>query len=360
MSIVKKAASAIITAVLLTGCEASVYDYNVSSDSETDNHINDEQLYSDIVEELEAGSSSFSFEGTIGFTDIKKAHKKIEQKYPEFFWIDSFVTVEENNSITCEFDSLSDYSSEELLAMLGELESAADKIIAGMPDGLDDFGKVIYIHDYIAENTVYDEFNADNDISGLWDTSYGCLVQGKAICGGYAEGFSYMMKCLGIESGVVTGDVTDENGEISGHAWNYINLNGRYYWLDVTWDDTDDKNNPFTHMYCIIDDARMNKNRILDENQYFIPLCYSMEENYYVRNNSYITIYTKEAVGEAITSSPDSDSTEMMFADKSAYEAAVNGLLENGELWELTDYAEISDTVNYMKNDDMYVLSIQY
>lgn len=360
MNIIKTAALFLTGATLLTGCESIPYTIYFGTESRTEYSVDAEMLYSALVEGLQQGNMSVVIEGTFINDSMTEVHKRIKQRYPEFFWIDSYVTIEENNRTTCNFDAMPETSTEEIPEMMAEIEHAADSIISSIPDGLDNFGKILYVHDYIAENTVYATEKKGVDEIGLWDTSYGCLVQGKALCGGYSDGFSYVMKRMGIECGVVSGEVAKESGEMTGHAWNYVNLNGKYYWIDLTWNDTDDENNPVIHTYFLIDDTRMNENRVVGKNQFFVPSCYSMEDNFYVRHNSYITIYSPDAVGKAIVSSPTAGNVEMMFADKSAYDDAKRELFENGELWELTEYAEISESVSYMTNDDLYVLSIQY
>lgn len=360
MNIIKTASLLLTGVILLTGCESISYTVYSDTESHTEYSVDAETLYSTLVEGLQQGSTSVVIEGTFLHETMTDVYKRIEQRYPEFFWIDSYVTIEENNRTTCNFDVFPETSAEKNSAMMTEIENAADSIISSIPDGLDDFGKILYVHDYIAENTVYATDKKSIDEIGLWDTAYGCLVQGKALCGGYSDGFSYVMKRMGIECGVVSGKVAEENGEMTGHAWNYVELNGKYYWIDLTWNDTDDEKSPVIHTYFLIDDTRMNKNRIVGKNQFFVPSCYSMEDNFFVRHNGYITVYSPDAVGEAIVSSPAAGKVEMMFADKTAYDDALKGLFEDGGLWELTEYAEISESVSYMTNDDLYVLSIQY
>lgn len=54
---------------------------------------------------------------------------------------------------------------------------------------------------------------------------------------GYAKAYMLIMNELGIECGLVTGIAKNSTGSSGGHAWNYINLDGDYYMVDVTWDD---------------------------------------------------------------------------------------------------------------------------
>ena len=104
----------------------------------------------------------------------------------------------------------------------------------------------------------------------------------------------------------------------------------------------------------------MLRTRVLDANQGNIPNCYSMDDNYYVRNGTYIALYSQSNVGAAIAAHSESGEAELMFADESVYNEAMSALFDGGELWELNEYAAMSESVNYTNDDNMYVLKIAY
>ena len=95
------------------------------------------------------------------------------------------------------------------------------------------YGQEKAIHDYMVLNT---EFAVDGYIDGKynrdsWDYD-GIFVHGQAVCQGYALGFKLCMDILGIESRVIVGNARDGK-----HAWNAVQLDGEWYYVDVTWDD---------------------------------------------------------------------------------------------------------------------------
>ncbi|MGM0557283.1 MAG: transglutaminase domain-containing protein [Myxococcota bacterium] len=59
----------------------------------------------------------------------------------------------------------------------------------------------------------------------------------KAVCAGYAKLFERMTETVGIESVYITGVSRDRGGNVggSGHAWNAVEIDGRWYLLDATW-----------------------------------------------------------------------------------------------------------------------------
>lgn len=95
------------------------------------------------------------------------------------------------------------------------------------------YQKVKAIHDYIINHTVYDYENySKNTLPEVSYTIEGVLLNGKAVCQGYAETFQLFMNLLGIENKLISGYA---NG--GGHAWNLVKFKDNWYHVDTTWDD---------------------------------------------------------------------------------------------------------------------------
>ncbi len=86
------------------------------------------------------------------------------------------------------------------------------------------------IHDYIAKEITYDNNKEKR-------TAYDALKYGETVCAGYAQLTYLMLKEVGIESIIISGETTNESD--SSHAWNMVNLNGQWYHLDTTWNSGD-------------------------------------------------------------------------------------------------------------------------
>lgn len=96
--------------------------------------------------------------------------------------------------------------------------------------------KIKAIHDYLILNVRYDTENYNKGtISDRSHSSYGALVDGVSVCSGYSEAFNALLNELDIDS-YIAGGVA--NG--GAHAWNYVQFEEGYYYVDVTWDDYDD------------------------------------------------------------------------------------------------------------------------
>lgn len=91
--------------------------------------------------------------------------------------------------------------------------------------GKTDLEKVTAIYAYLCDNVVYDE-NATNCF-----TAYGALLDGKAVCQGYALAMMRLLNAVDVETDVVLGTSSDVN-----HMWNVVYVDGEYFLLDATWD----------------------------------------------------------------------------------------------------------------------------
>lgn len=113
------------------------------------------------------------------------------------------------------------------------------------------------IHDYLVSNIRYEA--GDDAIYNAYDA----LINGKAVCNGYAECFKTFMDMLGIECTAISGSA---GGEL--HIWNQVNLEGEWYQVDVTWDDPINGDGDIEHTYFNITDTDIIKDHTWDNSIY--------------------------------------------------------------------------------------------
>ncbi|MBQ9279162.1 MAG: hypothetical protein IJ224_11085 [Lachnospiraceae bacterium] len=140
-----------------------------------------------------------------------------------------------------------------------------------------DYEKELAIHDYIVTNCEYGYADYSNDYAYR---AYGVLVQGKAVCNGYAEAMALLLNCVGVENEIMTGWAS---GEL--HAWNRVKLDGKWYQVDSTWDDPIPDRGSFAgHQFFNVTDDIMDDTHIWTISDY--ETCDSMDYNYFKVNNS--------------------------------------------------------------------------
>jgi len=94
---------------------------------------------------------------------------------------------------------------------------------------LSDVDKVMAVHDYLIDHIEY-------AYSHIVRRAYGALIEGKAVCQGYAQSFQKILSNLNIEGHTVIGWNISEKPVL--HEWNRVKLDGKWYYIDLTWDDT--------------------------------------------------------------------------------------------------------------------------
>ena len=108
---------------------------------------------------------------------------------------------------------------------LEELNKKEDKILKDLKiDGKNDYQKIRAIYNYMTKNVKYDHSKKKDPIVY---TPYAAIINKKAVCQGYAVATYNLMLKAGIDCRVITG---------GDHAWNIVKLEGKYYYIDTTWD----------------------------------------------------------------------------------------------------------------------------
>ena len=234
---------------------------------------------------------------------IKKVLYAIQFDFPEIFWIsNSFSYNHSGNTTVVKLNST--FTKDAQKEASEKLKSKVSEIVEKAKNKNSDYEKELYIHDYIIDNCTYER----NNSSPLIYTSYGCLVEGKAVCEGISKGMQLLLSNCGVKCQTVTGARNTEP-----HMWNIVKVNGNWYHVDTTWDAAG-----FLQRYDYLNLSdelikkthRINKLSktsedfaLTDRLNFYLPECTHMEENYLEKNSIKINSLndqTEKAIVNAI------------------------------------------------------------
>ena len=161
------------------------------------------------------------------------------------------------------------YSRDTGLAVAIGLEYCTAQDVAAMQVKLDqlvdqantlcqtDLERVFYVHEWLVQNIAYDREHLSDDVQDDHNLR-GALLEGTAVCDGYAKTYALTLRKLGITGVLVT-------SKDIGHAWNMVELDGNWYQVDCTWDDPVDGSDQLgycmhKHLLCTTEEMNTNHN----------------------------------------------------------------------------------------------------
>lgn len=221
---------------------------------------------------------------------------------PQFFYLSRTYHLEGysiGESDTVSYDGLIlefTMSLEQRVDAIAALENRLRSVEAGCLAYNTDYEKELYLHDRLAKICCYDQETADanTDTDSNAYTAYGALVEGKAVCEGYAKAMQLLLQRASIPATVVSGHSL-KTGEA--HMWNLVKINGQPYHLDPTWNDS---GSFLQHTYFNLTTHALSSTHKIDEQQSAVVVCTATTDNYFLRNNAYIDTYEREKIAQAI------------------------------------------------------------
>lgn len=112
--------------------------------------------------------------------------------------------------------------------------------------------KLLYIHDFICRNVRYDKLK-----KAYSHEIIGPLGQGVGVCEGIAKAVKLLCDELGIWCIIAISGNNPEKGIKYRHAWNIVRLNGKYYHLDATFDNSLGRGELIRYDYFLQNDAQI-------------------------------------------------------------------------------------------------------
>lgn len=202
---------------------------------------------------------------------------------------------------------------------VGDIVNAAVKKCSKETDG-SDYEKALWLHDWLLQQLDYDH-------SLKWSSAESALTRKLGTCQAYESAYSKLLTAAGITN-AETRDTYD------GHTWNAMKLDGKWYQVDCTWDDTKDNYYNFdpTHLYFGLTDELMalahnGHDQIYTASGYGTRST-SLADNYFVRNGD--AAKWVRAYADRIQKNLNAGKTKFeVSTDNASYPTSISGI-QNG------------------------------
>ncbi len=243
--------------------------------------------YEKLAAGVEQGEATISLEDAdlpLAIGDLELVFYCYRNDHPQHFWLDNGYRYSYGADYVVSISPNYLFSGEALTAARAAFESRVQTFLELLKPGMDDYEKELALHDAIVNSCTYaDGPNAHS--------AYGALVEGRAVCEGYAEAFQYLLHRAGINCMIIDGTGNGEN-----HAWNAVKIGGSWYYTDVTWDDPVGQTELLSHAYFNLTLAMMNEDHVAETHLLPPPAADSLTYNYHACNGTMAEHFDLEQV----------------------------------------------------------------
>lgn len=127
-----------------------------------------------------------------------------------------------------------------------KIQTTINEMLSQVDSKMTDLDKVLLVHEYIVEHTEY------SSSASKCHYAEGPLYYGYGACSGYAEAMIAVLHIMGIEAEEVVSSSMN-------HGWLCVKLDGEWYHIDPTWDDTQPgSNDEYKHRFLIRNDKEFS------------------------------------------------------------------------------------------------------
>ena len=188
------------------------------------------------------------------------------------------------------------------------IQEKIDEIIAEcISEDMSEYQKARALHDWLCDHVEYDDSLTNYSAKSA-------LIDGRSTCSGYSEAYAQLLTAVNIENHTVPNYLIN-------HEWNMLKLNGKWVYVDVTWDDVSEGHN--YRYFCFNDDVC----KMTHGADHFVWGKADTLEYYYDyqnENNYYTYLNLKEIIQDGI----DTEIFQFCFESKDG----INNGLQSGVL----------------------------
>ena len=328
-----------------------------------------EQIWYDDMEEilgyyqLQIALSKEGLEAGLTEENIDRIFQCVLNDHPELFYVDGYSYTKytryghDNEIDSIVFSGRYSMEREEAVLRQSQIQEAVSRILAGIDTNAEAYEKVKYVYEILIKETDYQLDAPDNQ------NIYSVFVNHLSVCQGYAKATQYLLNRLGVECVLVLGTVN--NGE--GHAWNLVDVDGDYYYVDTTWGDASyqPKEDGFSvkvvqpeinYDYLNVTTEELVRTHTIG-GEVPMPVCSAIAANYYVREGALFTDYDREQMASLFERKLSEGMTDVTIkcSGPDCYRKVTEALIDRQDIFYYL--SGMGDTVAYIQNDTQLSLT---
>lgn len=197
---------------------------------------------------------------------------------PELFFVDQEVNIAyDGSSVTLTFPRK--YDGENLAEALRKLDAEIDRIAEKVMRIEGSYERIMRVNQYLCARV-----KPDGSVKKENGDAYGALILKQARCEGFAKAAKLIFDRVGIKSIVAFGKATDGNGTVE-HAWNILEVNGKYYQFDFTWNAGNTQHKIPGQEYAFLSDEAIKTDHFP---KYPYPECNDESFEFWVKHNGIV------------------------------------------------------------------------
>lgn len=273
---------------------------------------------------------------------IDRVYHALLKDHPEVFWVhnrEPVYTTTYGNSEYCLFSPGYTYTDEEVAEVLQAMEDSYGQVLAMIPEGADTYETIKTVYTYLIDYTDYAESEHDQNIAGVF-------WKKNAVCAGYAGAVQYILERMGIPCIYVEGSAL---GSDKGHAWNIVQIEGQYYYVDVTNGDQPE--------FLEGDAAQMAEHKTIiydylcpfpqeyeicytPSDEFAVPDCTATDRNFYILNQGCFDYYERGMLYDycCMRLNFGAAVVRFKFSGQAAFDQAIEDMITNGSVENVAMY----------------------
>ncbi|MDO4536644.1 MAG: transglutaminase domain-containing protein [Coriobacteriales bacterium] len=288
------------------------------------------EVYLQLLAGVEQMSKSFEVYGASG-ADIDPAYKALMRDHPELFWLDgscsyTYTPIGQVVTVTPGVTM----SAEEVPVVRAAIDEVVEAFFATLPEGAGEYDIAQAAYEYVINTTDYNTEAPNNQ------NIQSVFLSHESVCAGYSRAYQYLLQRAGIFCAYVDGDIVETSED---HAWNLVQLEGQYAYVDCTWGDPTytgaveqiPQEGIIYDYFCLTTDELTRDGHLLADPDIW-PHCDAKDLDYYRRSGLFFESYDNAALSEAFWRMVYENRQVLSFkfgTDEACAQAA--SALENGE-----------------------------